>query len=183
MKRGFTLIEVILAMVITLLMILVASDMIIDIIQTFNSEAEVITVRDTIAVMEGRMEGVFRDSIDDIIIYEDETSVPASGTCYFYNLADNRMKVFTDGTGPSDAAGFPLGTGNQNEVSAIRFVDYETIDSTVTNAVHVEFYIQDKGDASTSRLYQEFTLSTLNPHINITTVGTSDNNVNMICFE
>jgi prepilin-type N-terminal cleavage/methylation domain-containing protein len=179
MKKGFTLIEVILAMVITLIMVMVASTIIINVMQTFNSEAEVIDVRGDLSIIEARLEGIFRNENSDIIIYEDESVVPNSDfVCYYYNLSEELMKEVNN-SNSTDAIGFKKALSNNYEISAIRFEKSTEID----NGIDLSFYIQLKGDSSTEQVYQDLTLSTLNPHIVVEMNGTNDNNNNMLCFK
>mgnify|MGYP001050439862 CR=1 FL=1 len=179
MKKGFTLIEVILAMVITLVMIMVASTIIINVMQTFNSESEVIDVRGDLSIIEARLESILRDNNSDIIIYEDESFTPSSDyVCYYYDLSNETMQIVENATS-TDAVGFQKSLSNNYEISAIRFGKSSEID----NGIDLDFYIRPKGDSSTGTVYQSLTISTLNPHINIAISGSNDNDNNMLCFK
>ena len=161
MKRGFTLIELIVGMSITVLMILLMTTIILRVSDNFYSESEVVEVRNTLGLIEARFETIVRSTNGGISIYKIDDGYDTSGfdACYYYDSAEGRIEDISDG---SPVEGFPRDLSRNYHISSLLFDK----SSTTGNALKLSFYIQEDG-SETETLYQDIVLSTLNPNINI----------------
>jgi prepilin-type N-terminal cleavage/methylation domain-containing protein len=186
-KKGFTLIEVIVSMVITLIMIMIASSLVIDVIQTFNSQTAVVDARSTLSIIEARFENIVRSTNGKITISKVDVGSEINGysltnynACYFYNTSNGRMeeKNLSNPTISVAVEGLPKNLNVDYEISSIIFDKVSGVD----NAMNIKFNVQPIG-STTETQYQELVLSTLNPNVPINKATGSDAGNEMLCIK
>ena len=173
MKKGFTLIEMVVALAITSIMIMILTSLISSVSQNYNNQSEIVDVTETLAVLETRYEIIVRNTNNIINIIDVGDSTSGYDGCYYYDHSSEELR---DGVTNKIVDGSPSFLSKNYKISSIK---YSTV-SGVGNAINISFYIQNN-DSGSESMYQEIVLSTLNPNVDVFDSSTSSDQ--MLCVK